>query len=118
MRRLEIRRFEPDWPSGQNPDVIVIQARDAALMTSVVGAPIERRARRTKLADYEIELEIDGAPFVILMHELAAQPKSEIGPAAIVAENLEWEFAGRSTASCSAHSKTPHGLPRFPPAQR
>ncbi|MES1156991.1 MAG: CcdB family protein [Alphaproteobacteria bacterium] len=92
MQRFEIRRFLPDFPEGQNPYVVILQAKDIDAMASIVVAPLERRERATKLSQYELPIDIETRSYVIVLHELASQPKSELGAIAGSAQHLEWEI--------------------------
>ncbi len=92
MQRLEVRRYLPEPLNGQNPYVLVLQARDADATASIIVAPLERRTRARRLPDYELELDVAGEPFIILLQELAAQPKAEIGAVVGSASSLNWDI--------------------------
>lgn len=90
MRRLEVRRFLPEPVTGQNPYVLILQARDQDMMASIVVAPLER-ARRRRIEIFELPIDIEGEPFLILIHELSAEPSAEIGDIVAGADHLEWD---------------------------
>lgn len=90
MRRLDICRFLPESADDQNPFVLILQARTSEALSSLVVAPLER-ARRKRLPELEIPVIVDGTPFIVLIHELSAEPKSEIGEVMMHADHLEWD---------------------------
>lgn len=90
MRRLEVRRFLPEPLDGQNPFVLILQARDHDAMPSVVVAPLERASRR-RLTNFELPIEYEGVSYLALIQELSAEPKSEIGEVVARTDHFEWD---------------------------
>jgi hypothetical protein len=90
VRRLDIVRF----PAGGRgfPYALILQGDIAERLSSVVVAPIRPRGATPFIDILTPVLEIAGDQHLVLLHELAAVQRSNLGARIADARHLDWEI--------------------------
>jgi mRNA-degrading endonuclease toxin of MazEF toxin-antitoxin module len=88
VKRLDLVRF----PAGGRafPFAVILQGDVAERLSSVVVAPICPEGSIPAIDTLTPQIEIEGASCLILLHELAAVQRRNLGPRIGNARHLDW----------------------------
>ncbi len=90
MKRLDVVRF----PAGGRafPFAVILQGDIAERLSSVVVAPVCPKDSAQAIDPLTPRIEVDGAHCLILLHELAAVQRRNLGGRVGTALHLDWDI--------------------------